>query len=91
MSWVQYVKYNAKLRKYPQRIVEEMKGNGYVTTIHCIVSGVIKLSKVWSLPPGQLAAPPLPVPSSLLRAGTAANTWRGSDADTVAHCQSATF
>ena len=46
----QYVKYNAKLRNYPAEILEGMKGNGYVTTIHCIVSGVIKLSKVWTLP-----------------------------------------
>lgn len=45
-----FMKYNAKLRNFPQDGVEALKGNGYVTTIHAIVSAVIKLSRIWKLP-----------------------------------------
>ena len=40
-----YCKYNAVLRDFPQAVVDDLRGNKYATTIHLIVSGVIKLSK----------------------------------------------
>ena len=40
-----YCKYNAVLRDFPQAVVDGLKGNKYATTIHLIVSGVIKLSR----------------------------------------------
>jgi len=40
-----YRKYNAVLRGFPQSIVDGLKGNKYATTLHLIVSGVIKLSR----------------------------------------------
>lgn len=46
-----YVKYNAKLRNYPQTTLDGMKGNGYVTTIHCIVSGHVGDLRLASAPP----------------------------------------
>eukprot|EP00286_Rhodomonas_abbreviata_P001294 CAMPEP_0181290074 /NCGR_PEP_ID=MMETSP1101-20121128/1224_1 /TAXON_ID=46948 /ORGANISM="Rhodomonas abbreviata, Strain Caron Lab Isolate" /LENGTH=1392 /DNA_ID=CAMNT_0023394343 /DNA_START=102 /DNA_END=4280 /DNA_ORIENTATION=- len=45
-----FMKYNTCLRKFPEDVYKACKGNGYVTTIHAIVSGIIKLSKVWVLP-----------------------------------------
>ena len=45
-----YQKYNASLRGFPSWDVEELRGNRYVTTIHAIVSGVVKLSRVWHMP-----------------------------------------
>lgn len=48
-----YMKYNAVLRQYPLSICEGLKGNQYRTTIHAIVSGVIKLSQVTVLPPSR--------------------------------------
>ena len=45
-----FVKYNAVLRGFPEAAVEALKGNKYTTTIYCIVSGIIKLSKVMKLP-----------------------------------------
>ena len=38
-------KYNAVLRGFPQEVVDDLKGNNYATTIHLVVSGVIKLSR----------------------------------------------
>jgi hypothetical protein len=38
-------KYNAVLRGFPKAVVDDLKGNTYATTIHLIVSGVIKLSR----------------------------------------------
>jgi len=40
-----YCKYNAVLRGFPQSIVDILNGNKYATTLHLIVSGVIKLSR----------------------------------------------
>ena len=40
-----YCKYNAVLRDFPQSMVDGLKGNKYATTLHLIVSGVIKLSR----------------------------------------------
>ena len=43
-------KYNGVLRGFPESVVQGLKGNTYTTTIYCIVSGIIKLSKVMVLP-----------------------------------------
>jgi hypothetical protein len=40
-----FFKYNAVLRGFLQAVVDGLKGNKYPTTIHAIVSGVIKLSR----------------------------------------------
>ena len=40
-----YCKYNAVLRGFPKAVVDDLRGNKYATTIHVIVSGVIKLSR----------------------------------------------
>jgi hypothetical protein len=40
-----YCKYNAVLRGFPKAVVDDLKGNTYATTIHLVVSGVIKLSR----------------------------------------------
>jgi hypothetical protein len=40
-----YCKYNAVLRDFPPSMVNGLKGNTYATTVHLIVSGVIKLSR----------------------------------------------
>jgi len=40
-----FYKYNAVLRGFPQDVVDGLKGNKYTTTLHLIVSGVIKLSR----------------------------------------------
>ena len=40
-----YCKYNAMLRGFPQSMVDSLEGNKYATTLHLIVSGVIKLSR----------------------------------------------
>lgn len=45
-----FMKYNTCLRKQPADLYQELKGNTYTTTIHAIVSGIIKLSKIWILP-----------------------------------------
>ena len=45
-----FFKYNAVLRNFPENAVKALKGNRYVTTIHAIVSGVIKLSQYMILP-----------------------------------------
>jgi hypothetical protein len=45
-----FKKYNAVLRGFPQDTYEALLGNTYTTTIYCIVSGVIKLSKHMRLP-----------------------------------------
>ena len=39
-----FMLYNAVLRKFPQKLIDMMKGTKYVTTVHCINSGIIKLS-----------------------------------------------
>ena len=45
-----FMKYNAKLRQFPAAGVEALKKNGYVTTIHAVVSAIIKLSRTWKIP-----------------------------------------
>jgi len=45
-----YSRYNAVLRLFPEATVKTLKGNKYTTTIHLIVSGVIKLSRCFELP-----------------------------------------
>jgi hypothetical protein len=66
---VQFMKYNAKLRNFPEEDVKNLKGNGYVTTIHAVVSGVLKLSRIWK-PPADRKVPNHPravrQPASLL-------------------------
>jgi hypothetical protein len=47
-----FFKYNAVLRGFPQAVVDDLKGNKYSTTIHLIVSGVIKLSRCVDPPLG---------------------------------------
>jgi hypothetical protein len=46
-----FTHYNAVLRKFPASILESMKGNRYVTTVHCINSGIQKLSRATPLNP----------------------------------------
>ena len=41
-----YVKYNAVLRGWPAGELRALKGNRYTTTIHAVVSGLLKLQKV---------------------------------------------
>ncbi|KAJ1492128.1 ankyrin repeat-containing domain protein [Baffinella frigidus] len=45
-----FSKYNAVLRGFPKAVVDDLNGNTYATTIHLIVSGVIKLSRRTVLP-----------------------------------------
>ena len=45
-----YIKYNAVLRGYPQSELRALKGNRYTTTIHAVVSGLLKLQKVTIVP-----------------------------------------
>lgn len=45
-----FAKYNASLRGFPQETVDALCGNKYTTTIYCIVSGIIKLSRKMKLP-----------------------------------------
>ena len=49
-----YVKYNAALRGFPEVDYKSLKGNKYATTITCIVSGIIKLSRVMVMPDKRL-------------------------------------
>ena len=46
-----FMLYNAVLRKFPQKLIDMMKGTKYVTTVHCINSGIIKLSLATQLLP----------------------------------------
>ena len=43
--------YNAVLRKFPAGVLKEMKGNKYVTTVHCINSAILKLSRATPMNP----------------------------------------
>jgi len=45
-----FMKYNARLRQFPAALVAALKGNGFVTTIHAVVSAIIKLSRTWKIP-----------------------------------------
>ena len=42
--------YNAKLRGHPPELYRALEGNEYETTIFCIISGIIKLSKRTEIP-----------------------------------------
>jgi hypothetical protein len=48
----QFVIYNAVLRKWPDKIVKHLDGSTYATTIHCLVSGVTKVSRRTRIPSG---------------------------------------
>jgi hypothetical protein len=42
--------YNAVLRKFPADLYEKLQGNQYETTISCIISGILKISKKTVIP-----------------------------------------
>jgi hypothetical protein len=46
--------YNTILRQYPKDVYDKFKaaGNLYATTIHVLVSAVVKIARVMRLPPG---------------------------------------
>jgi hypothetical protein len=48
-----YYKYNTVLRKFPVDAFAGLQGNSYTTTLHAIVSGIIKLSHIMVLPPSR--------------------------------------
>jgi NLR family CARD domain-containing protein 3 len=48
-----YILYNSVMRKHPKEVYESLQGNQYETTIFCIMSGIIKLSKAAQVPPGR--------------------------------------
>ena len=50
----QYVIYNMVLRRWPRDQFEALNGNMFSTTIHCLVSGVTKISRVTRLGEGLL-------------------------------------
>ena len=45
-----YIWYNAVLRGFPEDLCESLSGNRYETTIFCIISGIVKLSKLTEVP-----------------------------------------
>jgi hypothetical protein len=45
-----YLWYNAALRGFPADLHAKLEGNRYETTIFCIISGIIKLSKLTKVP-----------------------------------------
>ena len=45
-----YVWYNAVLRGFPEEVTKTLEGNQYETTIFCIISGIIKLSRLTKVP-----------------------------------------
>jgi len=49
-----YMKYNSLLRGLPHDMLQKLKGNKYTTTIHLILSGILKLSKVQRIPQDRL-------------------------------------
>ena len=50
----QFFWYNGSLRRWPKELYEELKGGGHLfaTTIHVLVSAVLKLSRATKLPEG---------------------------------------
>ena len=46
-----FMLYNAVMRQFPQDVVKELEGNTFTTTIHCINSAIIKLSRACPLRP----------------------------------------
>ena len=51
----QFMHYNCVLRKFPKDVLESLKGNTYTTTIHCINSAIVKLSRACPLDPRRVA------------------------------------
>ncbi len=49
---LQFVLYNAVLRQWPEKIINLLDGNTFATTIHCLVSGVTKVSRRTRIPSG---------------------------------------
>lgn len=49
-----YMKYNTILREFPEDLLKTFKGNRYTTTIHLILSGILKLSRVQPIPKERL-------------------------------------
>mmetsp|Transcript_28961 Transcript_28961/g.69542 ORF Transcript_28961/g.69542 Transcript_28961/m.69542 type:complete len:1427 (-) Transcript_28961:999-5279(-) len=47
-----YMKYNTVLRGFPKQAIRALKGNRYTTTIHAVVSGLLKLQAVTVVPSG---------------------------------------
>ena len=45
-----YLWYNAVLRGCPKEVFDTLEGNRYETTVFCIISGIIKLSKLTEVP-----------------------------------------
>ena len=45
-----YLWYNAALRGFPPALHARLEGNRYETTIFCIISGIIKLSRLTEVP-----------------------------------------
>jgi NLR family CARD domain-containing protein 3 len=45
-----YLWYNAALRGFPADLHAKLEGNRYETTVFCIISGIIKLSKLTEVP-----------------------------------------
>jgi hypothetical protein len=42
--------YNAVLRKFPEQLYVSLKGNQYETTLFCIISGIMKISRKTEVP-----------------------------------------
>jgi len=49
-----FMKYNTVLRDHPVDFLENFKGNRYTTTIHLILSAILKLSRVQPIPKERL-------------------------------------
>jgi hypothetical protein len=49
---LQFVLYTAVLRQWPETILKMLGSNKYAATIHCLVSGVTKVSRRTQIPPG---------------------------------------
>jgi WD40 repeat protein len=51
MAGPMFMHYNAVLRKFPASVLETMKDNCYITTVHCINSAIQKLARASPLSP----------------------------------------
>jgi hypothetical protein len=49
-----FMKYNTILREFPVDLLKQFKGNRYTTTIHLILSAILKLSRVQPIPKERL-------------------------------------
>jgi hypothetical protein len=73
--------YNAALRKHPPALHAALHGNAYETTLFCIISAVLKLSKHTAVPPDRRLFRGLGgmiLPDQFWRAGAAAGGLRGA-------------